>query len=96
MHPLETLYSSYSPTEVNGCRQKHGVDVKFASKLGFRPPVSIHTQAIDQFKHCNWGSLCTLSLQAGKMEILFQYAIPKINMLRNLMLFENEVKAAVQ
>ena len=24
-----------------------------------------------------------------------QYAIPKINMLRNLMLFENEVKAAV-
>ena len=25
-----------------------------------------------------------------------QYAIPKINMLRNLMLFENEVKAAVQ
>ena len=25
-----------------------------------------------------------------------QYAIPKINMLRNLMLFENEVEAAVQ
>ena len=25
-----------------------------------------------------------------------QYAIPKINMLRNFMLFENEVKAAVQ
>ena len=25
----------------------------------------------------------------------FEYAIPKINMLRNLMLFENEVKAAV-
>ena len=26
----------------------------------------------------------------------FVYAIPKINMLCNLMLFENEVKAAVQ
>ena len=26
----------------------------------------------------------------------YQYAIPKINMLRNFMLFENEVKAAVQ
>ena len=25
-----------------------------------------------------------------------QYAIPKINMLRNLMMFQNEVKAAVQ
>ena len=27
---------------------------------------------------------------------IFQYAIPKINMLRNFMLFENEVNAAVQ
>ena len=29
-------------------------------------------------------------------EIVKQYAIPKINMLCNLMLFENEVKAAVR
>ena len=33
-YPLETL-ESYSPMEVNGCRQKRGLDVKFASKLDF-------------------------------------------------------------
>ena len=33
-YPLETL-QSYSTTEVNGWRQKLGVDAKFASKLDF-------------------------------------------------------------
>ena len=39
---------------------------------------------------------CPLFAIFSKLLKIVQYAIPKINMLCNLMLFENEVKAAMR
>ena len=47
------------------------ISVLFVVPPSFDQSILIHTLTIDQLKHCSWLP-CALSLQAGKIEILFQ------------------------